>query len=433
MGQEPDYEYTWVRDTSLTFEVVKSLYAAASKKPARSFYEGLIFAYSDVRAHEQIEPGLQTGLGEPKFYLNNTIFTGPWGRPQNDGPATSAITLIEFANAYLANGGSVDTVRNKIYDSNANPASAPVMKDLLFVASNWTYPSFGIWEEVEADHFYDRLVQRKALVLGAAFAKKMGDSATASTLSSQISAITASLDDFWDPNRKIIVYEYGPVYRGKTSYLDSAVLLGIQHGYADDGVYAPTNERVLSTAVRLATSFIDVYPIANTTQDAAGRTLGIPVGRYPEDTYNGVATTGLGNPWYLTTATMAQLMYTLACDFSGAGSLPVTSVSESFWSYFAPGANLKAGKTYGSKDAAFKTAIAALQGWGDAFMRTVMYYTPTDGHLSEEFDRATGAPMGAADLTWSYASLLTAAMARAEAMGNKGKNFDMQVANLGPA
>ena len=163
---DPDYEYNWVRDASLTMDVVQSLYAAATKAKAKAAYQNILFEYATARATEQNDPGLQTGLGEPKFYLNNTIFTGPWGRPQNDGPATSAITLMDFANDYLANGGSIDTVKQKIYDSSAFPANAPVQKDLLFVASNWSSPSFDLWEEEESDHFYTRMVQRRALVLG---------------------------------------------------------------------------------------------------------------------------------------------------------------------------------------------------------------------------------------------------------------------------
>jgi glucoamylase len=62
-------------------------------------------------------------------------------------------------------------------------------------------------------------------------------------------------------------------------------------------------------------------------------------------------------------------------------------------------------------------------------MRTVKYYTPDDGSLAEEFNRDTGAPQGAADLTWSYASVLTAAFARAELRGENG--YVRSLANLG--
>ena len=94
---EPDYAYNWVRDSSLTFEVVVSLYKAANSSTTRSSYEKLLFQYATARAAEQTDPKLQTGLGEPKFFMNNSVFTGPWGRPQNDGPATAAITLVCLA------------------------------------------------------------------------------------------------------------------------------------------------------------------------------------------------------------------------------------------------------------------------------------------------------------------------------------------------
>lgn len=135
-------------------DVVATLYAASTDTAQKMIYEDLLFNYSIARATEQIDPDLQTGLGEPKFNLDNSIFSGPWGRPQNDGPATAAITLMEFANTYLAAGGSIDVVRENIYNSTMNPGLAPVMKDLLFVASNWSSPSFDLWEEEEGDHFY---------------------------------------------------------------------------------------------------------------------------------------------------------------------------------------------------------------------------------------------------------------------------------------
>ncbi|KAF2726312.1 glycoside hydrolase family 15 protein [Polychaeton citri CBS 116435] len=426
----PDYTYTWVRDTSLTHDVTQKLYAAATKKSAKSQYEQILFGYAGARYIEQNDPNLQTGLGEPKFYLNQTIFTGPWGRPQNDGPATAAITLIEFANDYLAAGGSLNTVKTKIW----NQATAPVQRDLLFVASNWTYASFDLWEEEPSDHFYTRMVQRKALLIGADFATKMGDATTSSTLKSAAAALTATLPQFWDPNRKTLLYEYGPVLRDKSSYLDVAVVLGVIHGYNNDGVYSYTNDQVLSSALRIATSFIPIYGVANTTKDSSGRTLGIPIGRYPEDVYNGTDTQeNGGNPWYLATNALGQLMYSAASEYKKAGSITVTDTSKPFFDYFAPAAKLQAGQTYSKKSLRgifpFGTAIASLEGWGDAFLRRSKFETPANGHLAEEFNRNTGAPQGAADLTWSYASVLTAAFARADLLGDR--TYVTRVANKG--
>lgn len=426
-----DYEYDWVRDSSLTMEVVQQLYDASSKAGATTQYQKVLFQYATARATEQNDPNLQTGLGEPKFYLNNTIFEKPWGRPQNDGPATAAITLMEFADSYLKKGGNSSAVMQKIYDSTNYPKTAPVKKDLLFVASNWTSSSFDLWEEESSDHFYTRMVQRKALVVGAKFAKKMNDSQTASTLQSAADAISGTMSQFWDVGRQIVLYEYGPVLLGKSSYLDAAVPLGLIHGYAGDGVYSYTNDQILSTMVRFTTSFINVYPIFNKTQkDSSGQTLGIPIGRYPEDVYNGSASEANGgNPWYLTTAAVAQFMYAASEEYSGSGKVSVTNTSKSFFDYFAPDAGVKVGQTYQNNSKQFSTIIDSVNGWGDAFMRTVKYYTPSNQSLTEEFDRDTGVPQGCADLTWSYASILTSAFQRAKTRNNK--KFVQSLANLG--
>ena len=73
----PDYEYNWVRDASLTMDVVQTLYAAATKANAKTQYEDILFEYAIARAVEQNDPGLQTGLGEPKVcmvrHLGNVV------------------------------------------------------------------------------------------------------------------------------------------------------------------------------------------------------------------------------------------------------------------------------------------------------------------------------------------------------------------------
>ncbi|KAF2157282.1 glycoside hydrolase family 15 protein [Myriangium duriaei CBS 260.36] len=416
--QLPDYEYNWVRDASLTFDVVAKLYQVASSSSSKSTYETLLLEYANARAHEQTDPGLQTGLGEPKFYLNNTIFTGPWGRPQNDGPATSALTLIEFATAYLQNGGSIDTVKSEIYDSTNSP-NAPVQRDLLFVASNWTSSSFDIWEEESSDHFYDRLVQRKALVQGAAFATLLGDDATSATLTAAVSPLTSSLSQFWDANRQLILYEYGPVLREKTSYKDVAVVLGVIHGYNNDGVFGYSNDEVLASMLSIATSFLSVYPIANITVDQTGGILGIPIGRYPEDVYDGYGTEpNGGNPWYLATAAMAEAFYRAVAELRTKGCVEVTNTSLPFFTYFAPSTQVQAGVTYVPGSPEFDGLTNAVLGWGDAFMRRIKYHAPQGGHLPEEYNRNNGSAQGAADLTWSYAALITAALARGDVSGS---------------
>lgn len=72
----PDYEYNWVRDSSLTMEVVQTLYAAATNASAKSTYETILFEYATARATEQNDPNLQTGLGEPKVSYLHMYYSG---------------------------------------------------------------------------------------------------------------------------------------------------------------------------------------------------------------------------------------------------------------------------------------------------------------------------------------------------------------------
>jgi glucoamylase len=141
--------------------------------------------------------------------------------------------------------------------------------------------------------------------------------------------------------------------------------------------------------------------------------------RYPEDIYNGTGTAkDGGNPWFLATASMAELLYRTATEFRNDDILAVTNRSSAFWQYFAPGAALSAGRTYRSSDPQFNEAVSAIEGWADAFLRRIKYHTPSDQRLTEEYDRNDGSSTGALDLTWSYASLLSAAFARAILKGD---------------
>jgi glucoamylase len=126
---------------------------------------------------------------------------------------------------------------------------------------------------------------------------------------------------------------------------------------------------------------------------------------------------------------MAELFYRAAYDFQTSGTLLVSNTTLPFWTYFAPAAGLTAGSSYTSGSSAFTAAITALEGWGDAFMRRVKYHSPSDMRLAEEYDRETGNNTGATDLTWSYASVLNAAFARARLMNDTAYITDL--ANLG--
>lgn len=168
----------------------------------------------------------------------------------------------------------------------------------------------------------------------------------------------------------------------------------------------------------------DDTPRTSTTAQALNRTEGELWFVIPPDNYLQVSS----NPWYLTTATMAQFLYSAALELEEAGSLSITKVSAPFFTYYAPSSSLKSPTVYSSNTTEFSTVIASLKGWGDAYIRRIKYHTPASRNLAEEFNRNDGFAQGAADLTWSYASLLSASFARAVLSGDA--SYVEKIANL---
>lgn len=116
-----------------------------------------------------------------------------------------------------------------------------------------------------------------------------------------------------------------------------------------------------------------------------------------------------GNPWYLTTLAAAEQLYYALYQYNKAGSIVITDTSLSFWKAIFPSAS---SGTYPSSSSEYGFLTTALKSYADGYVAIVQKYTPSSGALSEQFDKSTGAPLSARDLTWSYASVLTMAAAR---------------------
>ena len=114
-------------------------------------------------------------------------------------------------------------------------------------------------------------------------------------------------------------------------------------------------------------------------------------------------------PLYLATLAVAEQLYDSLIVWNSQGSITITSVSQPFFSTFVSGISTG---TYPSDSSTFSTLTSSIRSFADSFAAIVAKYTPTNGGLSEQFDKNTGVPVSAVDLTWSYASLLTSGMAR---------------------
>lgn len=72
--------------------------------------------------------------------------------------------------------------------------------------------------------------------------------------------------------------------------------------------------------------------------------------------------------------------------------------------------------TYDSSSSTYITLMTAIKRYADGYVGIVETYTPSNGSLAEQFSRNDGTPLSAIDLTWSYASFLTAVARRSGQM-----------------
>lgn len=115
-----------------------------------------------------------------------------------------------------------------------------------------------------------------------------------------------------------------------------------------------------------------------------------------------------GQPWYLTTAAVAEQLYDALIVWDKEGSLKVTEVSLPFFRQFS---TVSIG-TYLATSLTYRTLTDAIKSFADGFLAMNAKYTPPDGSLAEQYHRDNGTPLSALDLTWSYAATLTAFSAR---------------------
>jgi glucoamylase len=424
----PDYYYHWIRDAAITMDEVLNL---AELEPSNvNLYHGLLKNYVDFsRSNQQASVGAAGDQGEPKFLMDGQLFTGPWGRPQHDGPALRAMTVLRFARALLATGGTANQQYVDTLYVAALPANTLLKIDLEYTGHRANEPAakdgFDLWEEVQGNHFFTRMAQWRALVEGARFASKRGDSGAAAYYAGEAGRLAQEILKHWDAGKGYIVATLDPAVPGrKPSQLDSSIVIASLHANprgAPESLFAPTDDHVLATAVKLSDKFSGDYAINGTRANAQNRALQPGIGRYPEDTYDGVSTASKGNPWFLATAALAELCYRAADDWAKAGQLVVTPLNRPFLvrAIQAEGiaVTVNPGDVIGQNDARFKPILRAVCELGDGFLRRIRNHCDQqNGSLSEQFHRDTGFMQGAHDLTWSYAAVLRAFHQRESAL-----------------
>tara|TARA_B100000749_G_scaffold280899_1_gene281161 strand:- start:258028 stop:259380 length:1353 start_codon:yes stop_codon:yes gene_type:complete len=390
--EEPDYWFHWVRDAALVMQVVLDRGSNVPANRGETLYR---FVEKTELNQNLFSP---VGLGEPKYYVDGRPYDGPWGRPQNDGPALRALTLTRWARQLMEQGRS-EYVRQRLY-SGSIPALGVIKKDLEYVAHNWRVPSFDLWEEVKGQHFYTKMVQRQALLEGADLAQILGDGGAAQYYRNQAHGLDQVILHHYNTNRPYIVENIDRV-EGlwyKDSGLDTATILAFLHTQGSHHSKSLDDNMLLSTIFHLKESFASIYRI-NRNYEAQG--VGVSFGRYPEDVYFG------GNPWFLTTLAIAEHHLKLAKVIQEKGQISISPKNYTFYQALMGQKAKVPSRVITSSDSEFRMILSELHAEAIKYFKRVRKHTNSSGNLWEQFDRDSGYMLSARDLTWSYAAFIT--------------------------
>jgi glucoamylase len=384
---DPDYFFHWYRDSAIVIDALRLLHDEAQirDEALRLFGEFVRFsaglsrldgrrlAATSAEWRARVAPDFVQFLrpdqelqrvhgdaiaGETRVNADGTLDISNWGRPQNDGPALRALTVLRWMRTASLDGELRAICEGLLHE------------DLRFTQDRWREPCYDIWEEERGLHYYTLRVSAQALEEGAEWLEAGGERSRAQGCRAESEAIRERLDGYWLPDRgyyRSRVLESG---EPSTKELDIAVILAALQACDDSATHSACDPRIHATLGVLDSVFEADYPINHGRPAARGPALG----RYRADRYYS------GGAYYFSTLAAAELCFRAA--------------------------------TGGGRD--------ALLARGDRYLETVRAFTPESGDMSEQFDQRTGEQTSAKHLAWSYAALISCAAARRAALGGAG-------------
>ncbi|HET9108872.1 MAG TPA: glycoside hydrolase family 15 protein [Steroidobacteraceae bacterium] len=383
---DPDYFFHWYRDSAIVIEALRLLHAdGAVPEALRLFGEFVRFSAAlsqlDGRELAAASPRWRARVAadfvqylrpdaelervhgeavaaETRVNADGTLDISNWARPQHDGPALRALTVLRW-------------MRDAALDAQLQAACERLVReDLRFTQAHGREACYDIWEEERGLHYFTLRVCAQALEEGAGWleARMEGESARQCRAASE--AIRGTLDGYWLPGQGH--YRSRVLESGETSAkeLDIAVVLAVLHACDDGAAHTVGDPRILATLGALDAAFEADYPINHGRPAARGPALG----RYRGDRYYS------GGAYYFSTLAAAELCFRAA--------------------------------TGGARE--------ALLARGDRYLETVRAFTPDSGDMSEQFDQRTGEQTSAKHLAWSYAAFISCAAARRAALAPRG-------------
>lgn len=458
--EKPDYFYQWPRDAAITVNTVVSNLIGSDNAINLTLARTIVKYLNNSALLQRVpnpsgqgvggsDPQLK-GLGEPKFEVDSTAFTGSWGRPQNDGAPLRLIASFHFLKRLAAQSTKLDELianletPNLYFQDEDSLFETLIRNDLEFLVQNWEVDSFDLWEEVKGRHFFTSLVQLSATQLGLQYMKTHGKEkdplvGKLQQASNGLNSFLTLEGGFLNPNKNYIVET--PSNLNTRSGLDVAVLIASLLAHADmeqdEGQqqsisstttnlpFAVNDSGILNTLHSLVNVMAIIYPV---NHERHSPRMGVALGRYPEDVYDGAGTSE-GNPWFLATSNAAQLLYQLIHKMYADGAdleIPVNTWESKFWTSIFEGfeeytANaMISGGDYRLvipyKSPAFHQTMVSLLNYGDSFLDKLREHVSEDGSMSEQFNKYTGIMQGARDLTWSHGAFWSSSRVREQVL-----------------
>lgn len=429
LKSHPNYFYNWIRDSALTirsliYQLDEDLNSHASD--LKTVIENYIVANYHLQRlpnrSGKFDDPTRSGLGEPKFMPNGETFDEHWGRPQSDGPGLRVVTITDYLKVLEKHNDklSSDFLGNRtfIYNEIVKP-------DLEYVMANWHSEAFDLWEEIDALHFFNSLTMLRALTDGRILAQAVGEkeefiNKLKENFANLQSFITDSRTGFASSTSQYIIETPKLKQLGARSGLDAATLLAALHSHEvgdEDTDLIPfdvDDHRILNTLLFMVSDMKYRYPI-NHDNIRIQQNIGVGLGRYPEDVYDGYGTTE-GNPWFISTATAAEVVLRMIYkSLSKKSDIIISTDNKDFYSIFIEDLfennhKSKSGMVlpYGSQQ--YKLLISGMFSYSDTFLKVIMNHVDsTNGRMLEQFNKYHGYMQGAEDLTWSYSSFYNCA------------------------
>lgn len=380
--KDPDYYFHWVRDSSVVMKTLAegSLQGRLPKEQTQTHFHDFVKA----TLHLQSLPS-SFGLGEPRYTMEGQIDPLKWSRPQWDGPALRALTLLRI----------LELGENSL-------ASQALLVDLKAVDRHASDFGFDIWEELKAENYHTRLVQIVALQKGAEWLKKKKlFPEQQSRFLRTATSLERKLDQHWDSSKKILRSQMKiqgtDGYTSKATVLDMAVIIAVLESERLQGPHSVMDDRVHSTLFALEELFRGAYTL-NQNQEA------LLYGRYQGDHYYG------GHPWFLITAMASSFYSRLARSLKEGSSLKVTETNQMFLTQLINSPVPLAVGQYHEGSQEHQRTFDAAKNRGLQILKRLQSVTPKDGQLYEQIHQATGAPHSSRGIGWAHACLLSAFM-----------------------